>query len=118
MLDTNKIPQNTSANQDLFIDLNDEKAEKISGGYEVFTIGNKTHYNVGYSVDGKSWKHKPGKVWIWTAWKGGTIKFDQDGRSGVISYKTYNLANGGKYEFQYNLSTHGNPYDIELYDIG
>ena len=112
MLDIN------SANQDLFIDLNNKSAETISGGYEVFTIKNSTKYNVWYKVDGKSWTHKPGEVWIWTAYKGGKIKFDQDGRSGVKSYKKYNLANGGIYEFQDNRTTAGNPYDIELYSVG
>ena len=118
MSDINNLLQITSAHQDLFIDLNDEKAETISGGYEVFTIKNNTRYNVGYNVDGRSWIHKPGEVWIWTSFRGGIIKFDQDGRSGVESYKKYNLANGGIYQFQDNRSTGGNPFDIELYDIG
>ncbi len=112
------ILEMNSTNQDLFVDLNQKDAETVSGGYEVFTIRNKTNYNVGYTVDGKSWTHKPGEVWIWTAYKGGKIKFDQDGRSGVKSYKKYNLSNGKIYEFQNNNSTPGNPYDIELYRVG
>jgi hypothetical protein len=107
----------TSANQHLLVDLNEEDAETISGGYEVFTVKNKTNYNVGYSVDNKSWTHKPNESWIWTAHSGGTIKFDVDGRADVTHYKSYNLANGGIYEFQDNKSTSGNPYDIELYSV-
>ena len=117
MSNIDKMLEITSANQDLFVDLNDKSAETISGGNEVFTIKNKTNYNVGYEVDGKSWTHEPGKVWIWTANKGGNIKFDQDSRSGVTSYKTYNLADGGIYEFQNNERTKGNPYDIDLYSV-
>ena len=114
----NKMLEIAFNNQDLFIDLDEKDGEKVSGGYEVFTIKNKTKYDITYTVDGKSWTHKPGKEWVYTAHHGGIIKFDQDGRSGVKSYKKYDLANGGIYEFQDNKSTHGNPYDIELYDIG
>ncbi|ELS03276.1 hypothetical protein Xen7305DRAFT_00029970 [Xenococcus sp. PCC 7305] len=118
MSNNNKIFANTSGNQNLFIELNDAKAETVSGGYEVFTIRNNTNYNVGYTVDGTSWTHQPGEEWVWTAYSGGTIEFDLDGRSDTESYQTYNLANGGIYEFQDNNTTLGNPYDIELYDIG
>ncbi|NEO79656.1 hypothetical protein [Moorena sp. SIO4G3] len=106
------------ANSDLFVELNQTDAETISGGYEVFTIKNKTKYNLYYTVDGKLWKHKPNQTWVWTAYKGGTIKFDEDIRSGVINYKKYNLANGGVYGFYNNTKTKGNPYDVDLYDIG
>ncbi|NEO45012.1 MAG: hypothetical protein F6K55_13120 [Moorea sp. SIO4A3] len=106
-----------SVNQDLFIDLNDQDAETISGGYEVFTIGNKTPYNINYTVDGTLWTHKPNETWTWTSYSGGTIKFDEDVRSNYINYKEYDLANGGVYEFQYNNYTPGNPYDIDIYDI-
>ncbi len=126
MSNVDNMTEIMSENQDFFIELNDQSAETISGGSpariipvgaEVFTIQNKTKYNVGYSVDGKSWSHAPNEGWIWTAYKGGTIKFDQDGRSGVKDYKKYNLSNGGVYEFQYNTSTPGNPWDIELYRV-
>lgn len=106
------------AASDLFVDVNQEDAETVSGGYEVFTIGNKTKYNVGYTIDrGKEFKHKPNQSWVWTAYSGGIIKFDEDGRDGYKQYKSYNLANGGKYEFRDNKTTKGNPYDIELYRI-
>lgn len=115
MSNIDKILEITCTNHDLFVDLNEKDAEKVSGGYEVFTIYNDTKYNVWYKVDGKSWTHKPGEKWIWTAYKKGIIKFDQDGRSEVKSYKKYNLANGGVYRFKDNKTTTGNPYDIELY---
>ncbi|NEO23982.1 hypothetical protein [Moorena sp. SIO4A5] len=107
-----------SANPDLFVDLNQKDAETISGGYEVFTIRNKTKYNVHYFVDGKLTKFpKPGSSSVWTAYKGGIIKFDIDGRNNYKLWKKYNLANGGVYEFKDNKSTPGNPYDIDLYRV-
>ncbi|NEP54206.1 MAG: hypothetical protein F6K65_37635 [Moorea sp. SIO3C2] len=105
-----------SANQDLFVDLNETDAETISGGYEVFTIGNNTPYNINYTIDGTSWTHKPNETWTWTAYSGGTIKFDEDLRS-YINYKQYDLSHGGVYEFQFNNYTPNNPHDIDLYDI-
>ena len=63
MSNIDKMTEITSENQDLFIEFNDQSAETISGGYEVFTIRNQTKYNVGYSVDGKSWSHAPNKQW-------------------------------------------------------
>lgn len=119
MSNTNKIFDTTSTNQDLFIELNDAKAETVSGGYEVFTIYNETDYNVEYSIDGTLTKFaQPGASSVWTAYSGGIVEFDIDGRSGYKELKKYNLANGGVYAFRDNKSTPGNPYDIELYDIG
>lgn len=104
---------------DLVEEINEQAAETISGGYEVFTIKNQTKYNIPYSVDGgKWWGHKPNHKWIWTAYKGGTIKFDTDMRKGYVKHKTYNLANGGVYAFRDNKSTKGNPYDVDLHRIG
>ena len=111
----NKRLENTFTNRDL-IELNDENAETISGGYELFTIKNQTNYNVGYSVDGKIWQHKPNYIWRWSTSEEGIINFDTDGRLGVKSYKKYNLAGGKTYAFRDNTSTF-DPYDIELYDI-
>ena len=109
-----------SANQDLFVDLNETDAETISGGYEVFTIRNKTNYNINYYVDGQLTQPqfaKPGSSSVWTAYNGGIIKFDKDGRNNYTLLQTYNLENGRVYEFQDNTSTPGNPYDIELYSV-
>ena len=106
-------------NQALFVDLDDEKAEKISGGslyiYEEFDIGNQTNCFVKYTLDGELWSHNPGDVWSFTTFGRGIITFDED-CSEMISYKTYDLAHNGQYEFQYNLST-ADPYDIELYKV-
>ncbi len=98
-------------------ELDEQASETISGGYEVFTLVNKTRYNITYILDGKKFLHKPNESWIWTAYKGGKITFDTDGRAGYKESKTYNLSDGRKYEFQDNLSTPGNPYDIELYKV-
>ena len=110
----------TCTNQDLFDDLNDKSAETISGGYEVFTVKNETKYNIHYFIDGTLTKPefaKPNTSSIWTAHKGGIIKFDVDRRSDYKQWEEYNLANGGVYAFRDNTSTSGNPYDIELYSI-
>ena len=115
MLKIIKKLEKTFADRDL-IELNDENAETISGGYELFTIKNQTNYNVGYSVDGKVWKHKPNYIWRWLTFGKGIINFDTDGRLGVESYKKYNLSSGKTYAFRDNKST-SDPYDIELYDI-
>jgi hypothetical protein len=99
-------------------EIDEQAAETISGGYEVFTIKNETNYNVHYSVDGKETKYwQPGASSVWTAYSGGIVRFDTDGRSNYIEWKKYNLADGGVYAFRDKKSTVGNPYDIELYRI-
>ncbi|MEH2352603.1 hypothetical protein [Nostoc sp.] len=102
----------------LIEELDEQAAETISGGYEVFEVKNKTGYNIPYTVDGTTTGDpSPGSDRIWTAYSGGIIEFDSDGRSGYELYKKYNLADGGVYEFQDNTTTIGNPYDIELYKV-
>lgn len=103
---------------DLVEELNEQDAETISGGYEVFTITNKTNYDITYTLDGKEWLHKPNESWTWTAYKGGNIKFDTDGRNDYNQSQSHNLSNGGVYEFQNNNYTAGNPYDLDLYRVG
>ncbi|MEH2253227.1 hypothetical protein [Nostoc sp.] len=100
-------------------ELDQEAAETISGGgYEVFEVRNKTGYNVSYTVDGTRTNYpQPGSDRIWTAYGGGIIEFDTDGRNDYKQIQKYNLANGGVYEFQDNKTTVGNPYDIELYRV-
>ena len=44
----NKMFEITSANQNLFIDLDEKDGETVSGGCEVFTVKNQTNYNVRY----------------------------------------------------------------------
>jgi hypothetical protein len=98
-------------------ELSEQAAETISGGYEVFTIYNKTGYNITHVLDGKAFRLKPNEYDRYTAFSGGIIKFDTDGRSGYKQNKTYNLGDGHVYEYQDNKSTRGNPYDIELYTV-
>ncbi|MDJ0898025.1 MAG: hypothetical protein QNJ55_04380 [Xenococcus sp. MO_188.B8] len=107
-------------NQDLFMELDEKDGEKVSGGYEVFTINNETQYDINYFVDGKLTKPKfakPGSSSVWTAYDGGIIEFDTDGRNDYKQWKKYDLSDGGVYAFRDNKSTPGNPYDIELYKI-
>ncbi len=102
----------------LIEELDEQAAETISGGYEVFEVKNKTGYNIPYTVDGKTTGDpSPGSDRIWTAYSGGIIEFDADGRTGYQLYKKYDLVEGGVYEFQDNIKTDGNPYDIDLYRV-
>ncbi len=105
------------SDQNLFMDLNEKDSETISGGYEVFTITNNTNYNVGLNIDGTSFTQEPDKSIIYTAHGGGKITFDTDGRAGYEQSKSYNLADGGVYEFQDNNYTPGNPYDFDIYRV-
>ncbi|MEO1185122.1 MAG: hypothetical protein AAFX46_10640, partial [Cyanobacteria bacterium J06636_27] len=76
-------------------------------------------FNFSYLVDGKQTKFpKPGASSTWTAYKGGKIKFDTDGRNNYKEWKKYNLSDGGVYAFRDNKGTKGNPYDIDLVRIG
>ncbi|MDZ8189851.1 MAG: hypothetical protein RMX96_34080 [Nostoc sp. ChiSLP02] len=113
--------QNLLEGLGLLEELDEQAAETLTGGYEVFTVRNKTKYSVVYYVDGTKSPGYASKPYngaaVWTAYSGGIIKFDADGRSGYVQTKKYNLANGGVYEFRYNNSTPGNPYDINLYRI-
>jgi hypothetical protein len=118
MLTTDKILEIT-ATTDLFTELNDEKAETISGGREVFTIRNWTNVSIGYNVDDEPVRwfgSRPGGSVRWTTYRGGIVSFDKDIRRNVNQNKKYNLANGRFYQFQYNKQT-PNPYDIDLYRV-
>ena len=118
-----KMFEITSANQDLFMELDEKDAETVSGGYEVFTIKNETKYDLVYLMDGHNIRpilgglHKSGQDVIWTAYSGGIIKFDEDMRAGFIQYKTYNLSHGERYVFRENTKTTGNPHDIDIYRV-
>lgn len=120
MLNKNyKMLEITSANQDVFMDLNDEDAQTISGGAtEVFTVRNRTsNANINYFLDGKaSGNQGVGSGLVWTAYSGGIIHFDADTRGDVYVSKKYDLSNGRIYEFR-DDPTPGNPYDIELYTV-
>lgn len=99
-----------------FIELDEKSSEAINGGYERFKIQNDvSNYSMSYSVDGTSGRLKPGYYQNWTAYSGGVVEFDADGRSGYQSRK-YNLGGGRSYSFQPNTST-VNPSDFDLYEI-
>ncbi|AFW95982.1 hypothetical protein ANA_C13307 [Anabaena sp. 90] len=94
-----------------------QAAEIISGGYEVFTIKNNTGYDITHVLDGTAFLIKPGEEFTYTAYSGGIIEFDADGRDDHDLSKSYDLEDGQIYEFQDNTYTTGNPYDIDLYRV-
>ncbi len=109
----------TSANQDLFVDLNEKDAETVSGGHEVFKVSNQTGYvTIPYRVDGVRTRYpRPGQSSIWTTNGGGRITFDHDfGKSGYQG-KAYNLSHLNKYAFRINTRT-AYKYDVDLYRVG
>jgi hypothetical protein len=109
--------QSTSANSALWIELDDEKAQTINGGSEIFTISNEvSNYTMSYKLDGTSDELETGYSQEWTAYSGGTITFDKDGRSGYQKSKEYDLEDGRIYAFRPNTSTR-NVYDFQIYDI-
>ncbi|MBD2527883.1 hypothetical protein [Nostoc sp. FACHB-133] len=85
----------TATNQELFMDLNEEDAETISGG-EVFTIKNLTKYNINYTIDNEQYNVKSGRSNndIYTPY-GGIIKFRVGNK-----LKSGNLADGKIYAFR------------------
>ncbi|MBD2677673.1 MULTISPECIES: hypothetical protein [Nostoc] len=113
LLNNQSILQNFA----LVEELDEQSAEIISGGYEVFSIRNKTNYNITHILDGTAFLIQPGEEWIYTAYNGGIIEFDIDGRNDYNLSKAYNLDEGRIYEFQDNNYTPGNPYDIDLYYV-
>jgi hypothetical protein len=115
MSNINTMLESTSANQHLFVDLNEDDAETLSGGLERFTIYNETGLRIPYTVDG-TLTGRPYGDSVWTTGRGGIVDFDYDfGLAGVQSRK-YNLADGRKYAFRYDTRT-SYTQDIELYDI-
>lgn len=104
----------TSANQDLFVDLNQKDAEIISGGCKLVEITNKTKYDITHVLDGKQYLMKPGEKWYFAA-PNGYISFDTDGRDNYKQDKSYTLNNEGKYKFEDNNYTPEISYDLDLY---
>ncbi|MDM9384118.1 hypothetical protein QUB80_25925 [Chlorogloeopsis sp. ULAP01] len=99
MSNIDKMLESTSANQDLFVDLNKKDAEALSGGaLERFTISNRTNARIPYSVDGSRLRYlNPGSVASWATTRGGIVAFDYDVRPGV-QLRRRNLSNG-RYTF-------------------
>jgi hypothetical protein len=119
MSNIDKMLESISANQDLFVDLNEKDAETVSGGaIERFTISNQTNVRIPYTVDGtQTTRPYGGSVSNWTTGKGGEIRFDYDFGLPGVQLRKYNLVDGRKYAFRYDTRTlYGK--DIDLYRIG
>ncbi|WP_414565040.1 MULTISPECIES: hypothetical protein [unclassified Anabaena] len=112
------IPESTSANQDLFVDLNEKEAETVSGGaLERFTIINRTNARIPYTVDGKrTLNANPNSVVRWTTGRGGIVAFDYDVRRPGVQLRRYNLSNNRRYEFRPDSRTSYRG-DINLYRV-
>jgi hypothetical protein len=108
--------QSILQNFGLVQEIDEQAAEIISGGYEVFTIRNKTRYTITHNLDGNLYTIRPNEAWIYTAPKG-IIRFDTDGRNQFKEFRTMDLRDGQIYEFQDNNYTPGNPYDLDLYRV-
>ncbi|MEH2116535.1 hypothetical protein [Nostoc sp.] len=110
--------QSILQNFGLVEEIDEQVAEIISGGYEVFTIRNNTGYDIKHKLDGKLFRMKPNQESVYTTYNGGIIQFDADMRGGYQRWKSYNLRDGKIYEFKDNGKTAGNPYDINIYRVG
>lgn len=113
MTSTSHLLEIASANQDLFMGLNEEDGEIISGGYEKFTLKNKIdNIRVGYSIDGGNEVYlQPYETREVSTFGEGIIKFDTDGRNDYLNYRSYNLEDGKTYEFQKD------PLAINLFSV-
>ena len=113
MSNIDKMLEITSANQDLFVDLNEKDSETISGGATV-TIANRTPSLVVFEMGKRKYEIYPGKEGKYLTPGGfGSIKFDEDLRSAVTSNRFKILRDGGSYEFRPKEETI-NPHDIKL----
>ncbi len=98
-------------------ELSNNAAQRISAGYEVFTIRNETEYYIWYTVDGTGRWENPGWERTWTTYGPGTITYDEDVRAEVVHNISHNLVNGRVYAFRDLEATPGNPHDIRLFHI-
>ncbi|NEP54183.1 MAG: hypothetical protein F6K65_37510 [Moorea sp. SIO3C2] len=115
------------ANQDLFVDLNQKDAEKVSGGTvaqggvdqnEIFKIESQIRFTrVRYFVDGEAGRLRFGQNALWFTNQGGSVTFDFLPFRRGFQARTVDLSSGRKYAFQFNTSTF-RPLDINLVDIG
>jgi hypothetical protein len=113
LLNNQSILQNFA----LVEEINEQSAEIISGGYEVFTIRNTTGSMVICNLDGSDITMQPGEEINFDSYDGGIIDFDMyAGSDTLIMKKSYNLSDGQIYEFQNNYDT-ANSEDIELYPV-
>lgn len=97
-------------------ELTEQAAETISGGAESFVLGNGTNGIVNFSLDGNLFGLKPNEVAIFATSGNGIISFDEDFSTGLQA-KSYNLDDGGRYIFGFNLNVAGNPYAIDMRSI-
>lgn len=99
MNSTSQLLEIASANQDLFIGLNQEDGEIISGGD--IGIKNDTNDTVKYTVDGQQTMFGgPGQSSIWSNAGGKRITFDADARNDYVNNRTYTLTDGQNYAFK------------------
>ena len=109
-----------SSNQSLWADfgaveeLTEQAAETISGGAEVFSIYNDTDRDILFILDETPFGLRSGQQGVYTAYDGGSITFDTDGRGDYTQLASNNLSDGSVYVFAPNQST-ANPYDLNLY---
>jgi hypothetical protein len=113
LLNNQSILQNFA----LVEEINEQSAEIISGGYEVFTIRNTTGSMVICNLDGSDITMQPGEEFTYSTYSRGIIEFDADSRDDNVPYKSCDLEDGQIYEFRDNTSTPNNPYDIDLYRV-
>lgn len=118
MLNNDKMLESTSANQELFVDLNEKDAETVSGGaLERFTIANRTNARIPYAVDGRRTRYpNPGSVSIWITNRGGIVTFDRDVRRPGVQLRRRNLSNGARYAFRPDTRTSYRG-DIDIFRI-
>ncbi|MEH2305807.1 hypothetical protein [Nostoc sp.] len=95
-------------------ELDEQAAEIISGGYDTFTVKNKTNRFIPHRLDGSYYVIRPGEERIY-AGDPGMIEFDTDTRPFHYKPKSWPLVNGKTYEFRDDNST-PESYDIDIYE--
>ena len=109
--------QSILQNFGLVEEINEQSAEIISGGVEVFTIRNATPYSLDFTMDGTLYSLQSGSSITHTTYYGGQIQFDNDRRVDYYSINSYDLEDGKIYDFHENFFIYGNPYGIDLYRV-
>ena len=97
------------ANQDLFVDVNEQDAETLSGGIkrrggrgpnEIFKLVNQTNFSVPYIIDGRARNLRPGRSVLWFTNEGGNVTFDSRPFIPGFQGRTVDAANGREYAFR------------------
>ena len=96
-------------------ELTEHAAETISGGAEQFGIYNNTNQAILFLIDNTPFGLLPGQGNVYTAYNGGILQFNDDGRTnGNNQLLSADLANGDVYVFQPNYAT-ANVSDLNIY---